>query len=986
MKSNVTLRVFAMLLAVALIGSGTAFSADYDFTYGTTKYRLVTEQLTWVDAAIAASEAGGKLAEVNSKEENTAIMNALKDDSGMDLEYIAVNDGGGAAYVWLGGTDRYNEGTWQWDGTGSGNGTDFWKGQGGAGDDDGKSADDAFQNWGASNCGTTASGTCEPDDFFSDQDGLGLCVDPNGWPYGNQGNWNDIDATNRLYYIIEFPAVELPAAPTDLEVTANNYEAQIDLTWYDNSDDEEGFHIYRTDGTEEVMFTVGANKTSFSDVTAKNGVLYTYVVAAFKDVFDSDSTSEVNGILNIEMDSPSSVKVSLDNAPVNTVITWLDNSDIEDYYRVYRKNTRNGDIETFDVPGNTTEFTDNTVINKTIYKYSVTAGINAVESAPSEAVEFEVNAGTAAPTNLAYERTVYNEIYLTWEDNCSMEYKYVITRTLGEEIDIFETSANAESFIDNTGDPNLVYAYYVQAVRSYTVNEETGTPAQADIYSAESNTVVSGDINIIIQGHSDELIECEGMEDLEIVCTAVTDVGVKPSYQWYKDGQLMEGETEHIFSFGPFHYTMSGVYKCKVYYTLGSGKNTYTVENWTDNISVYCLTEPEIMEHPKEQTNAQLGQDYTFSVKVHYRGLIPPLYKDDFQWYRVDGNNDTTLVLDSERIAGANSSRMTINNLQNDDINEKGGYYFVKVIGLCGTVYSEPFTIAKSADVVFEVHPTDILICKGRDTEFSAKAVAQGYDNLVYQWKKDGADIEDGFKFNGTDTRTLQVFDVQEDDEAAYTCEATIDGQAIEATSKPAMLELKEYPLMNAVTETEVEVVRETDVHFELEYVEGTEPMTVTWLYNDVVLSEDDWSIYDSELLLQLSLDSVTVEESGEYVCRLENECAKHEVVFKLNVTKWDATGIEDNNPFFTLYDAAPNPVTGDMATVKFHTQNSGKAVINLYDANGNRVATLFDKVAPAGMNVITVNLSKFNLTSGAYFYSLETENGSAQGKLIINK
>ena len=44
------------------------------------------------------------------------------------------------------------------------------------------------------------------------QDGLGLALE--SWPYGSsnylgsEGEWNDIDLLNELYYLVEFDAVQ----------------------------------------------------------------------------------------------------------------------------------------------------------------------------------------------------------------------------------------------------------------------------------------------------------------------------------------------------------------------------------------------------------------------------------------------------------------------------------------------------------------------------------------------------------------------------------------------------------------------------------------------------------------------------------------------------------------------------------------------------------------------------------------------------------
>ena len=104
-------------------------------------------------------------------------------------------DGGDAAYLWIGGSDQNVEGTWVWQTSGN----QFWNGDSG-----GSSVAGRFTNWGKNQNGTQM----EPDDYLSNQDGLGLALE--SWPYGwsdylgSASEWNDIDLNNELYYVVEF--------------------------------------------------------------------------------------------------------------------------------------------------------------------------------------------------------------------------------------------------------------------------------------------------------------------------------------------------------------------------------------------------------------------------------------------------------------------------------------------------------------------------------------------------------------------------------------------------------------------------------------------------------------------------------------------------------------------------------------------------------------------------------------------------------------
>jgi hypothetical protein len=164
-------------------------TGDYVY-HGGHSYLIVKTQRTWQAAVTDAQSRGGYLVEIGSAAEQTAVYNAVK--AAVSETYTQAPDGGGVAYVWLGGHDSGSEGTWVWNNS---NAT-FWTG--------GKNGTaHGYANWGAG----------EPDDFSSSslspngQDYAALALE--AWPKGNgslgsAGQWNDIAGTNQLYYVVEF--------------------------------------------------------------------------------------------------------------------------------------------------------------------------------------------------------------------------------------------------------------------------------------------------------------------------------------------------------------------------------------------------------------------------------------------------------------------------------------------------------------------------------------------------------------------------------------------------------------------------------------------------------------------------------------------------------------------------------------------------------------------------------------------------------------
>ena len=74
--------------------------------------------------------------------------------------------------------------------------------------------------------------------------------------------------------------------------------ASFQLTWIDNSEDEDGFRIERklqSNGTYAVITTVGANVTSYGDSGLANSTAYCYRVNAFNSAGNSAYTNEACG-------------------------------------------------------------------------------------------------------------------------------------------------------------------------------------------------------------------------------------------------------------------------------------------------------------------------------------------------------------------------------------------------------------------------------------------------------------------------------------------------------------------------------------------------------------------------------------------------------------------------------------------------------------------------------------------------------------------
>ena len=160
------------------------FGVDTKTTYDGRQYELVGTAMTWSDAAAYAKSKGASLVKIESLEQNQWLQSYLTKVN------TTANDGGGAVYSWLGGTDSVEEGAWLWqDGTAvpaNSSGTTWW----GAGPGH-------------------AGGGSEPDNFGGSQHCLAIGLA--GWPvaspgfYGSAGQWNDVNCSNKLRFAIQYP-------------------------------------------------------------------------------------------------------------------------------------------------------------------------------------------------------------------------------------------------------------------------------------------------------------------------------------------------------------------------------------------------------------------------------------------------------------------------------------------------------------------------------------------------------------------------------------------------------------------------------------------------------------------------------------------------------------------------------------------------------------------------------------------------------------
>ena len=87
----------------------------------------------------------------------------------------------------------------------------------------------------------------------------------------------------------------------------------------------------------------------------------------------------------------------------------------------------------------------------------------------------------------------------------------------------------------------------------------------------------------------------------------------------------------------------------------------------------------------------------------------------------------------------------------------------------------------------------------------------------------------------------------------------------------------------------------------------------------------------------------------------------------------------------YKLYQNYPNPFN-PVTSFKFQVPISSFVSIKVYDLQGKEVALLVNEKKNAGSYSINFDANKYNLSSGIYFYTLQTENYKETKKMILVK
>lgn len=321
------------------------------------------------------------------------------------------------------------------------------------------------------------------------------------WEDHRNSSTNDIDLYGSMYsFTITPPPLTVPIAPDNLVATLSPPNT-INLTWRDNSNNEDEFHLEKKDpdsGTWTEIGILGSNTTSYTDPGLELGKTYYYRVRAKNSIGYSTYSNEAHATTSSSLpipSAPSNLTAAL--TPPNTIdLLWNDNSNNEEAFHIERKESASGSWSEIGVlGGNTTSFTDPGLGGGITYYYRVRAKNSFGFSAYSN----EANATTStvitipsAPSNLTAALTPPNTIDILWDDNSDNEEAFHVERkesASGTWAEIGVLGANTTSITDPGLGGGITFYYRVRAKNS----------AGFSAYSNESNasTQTTSSITVI---------------------------------------------------------------------------------------------------------------------------------------------------------------------------------------------------------------------------------------------------------------------------------------------------------------------------------------------------------------------------------------------------------------------------------------------------------------------------------------------------------
>ncbi|QOV88077.1 fibronectin type III domain-containing protein [Humisphaera borealis] len=401
-----------------------------------------------------------------------------------------------------------------------------------------------------------------------------------------------------------------PAAPSGLSA-ASPAAGTVNLTWSDNSANETGFIIERSDDGDEFaqIGTADAGETTYSDTTVAAGSTHYYRVLAVQGI-NSAPTGEVTGVSRPA--APANFAVTALSPTTSTVawdaVTGATGYTIEISTDAGSNWTQAG-TTTF-----ATSFDDTGLTESDDYVYRVIATNAGGASVASATVN--IHTLPAAPTDLVATASIPTQVNLAWTDNSTSGVADILVyRALGElpaenDFSLLTTlSPGSESYSDTTVQGGLAYTYKLvaddgDAVNGNVTDSVTTPPAAVTALNAVSSTPTTVDISwTASNGATTYTVErsTDGVNFAELAEVQTNS---------YSDETAVEA-TEYTYRVTPTGAGGDGPTATDVVTTLPAAVTTITVSGYTATSVDLAWTDPSAGETGFRIERSTDGENWT---------------------------------------------------------------------------------------------------------------------------------------------------------------------------------------------------------------------------------------------------------------------------------------------------------------------------------------------------------------------------------------